>query len=336
MSVPPRNPPSESDEVGRIMTPMMIAIMVFVAIQAVIGGLYFVFSGEGAKVNERLDSLTGKRKKEDEATSILRKSAMASDKKNLLESLTPNLPSLQKLIVQADANIRPSTLFGIGGLLAFLGFSASVMLGVKIYFAPLTGIVFFFVPFSWLLAKRATRLGKFAAQLSDSMELVARALRAGHSLAAGMHVVGEEMPEPIASEFNRVYEEQNLGISMEDSLRNLCDRIPNIDLRFFVTSVIIQRQTGGDLAEILDKIGYIIRERYRILGQVKALTAEGRLSGIILIALPFGLFLMMLNIKYDYVEKLWTHPLGIKMSVYAIILQVLGAVVIRKIVNIKV
>ena len=140
----------------------------------------------------------------------------------------------------------------------------------------------------------------------------------------------------MSDEFNRVYEEQNLGISVEDSLKGMCERVPNLDLRFFVTSVLIQRQTGGDLAEILDKIGYIIRQRYVILGQVKALTAEGRLSGVILIALPFGLFLMMLNIKYDYVEKLWTHPLGIKMSVVALIMQLVGALVIRKIVNIKV
>src|SRR5437016_13234848 len=116
----------------------------------------------------------------------------------------------------------------------------------------------------------------------------------------------------------------------------MCDRVPNLDLRFFVTSVLIQRQTGGDLAEILDKIGYVIRERFRILGQVKALTAEGRLSGVILIALPFGLFLLMMHIKYDYIEKLYTHRLGIKMSVYARIAQLLGALVIRKIENIKV
>ena len=112
--------------------------------------------------------------------------------------------------------------------------------------------------------------------------------------------------------------------------------MPNLDLRFFVTSVSIQRQTGGDLAEILDKIGYVIRERYRILGQVKALTGEGRLSGIVLIALPFVLFLVMLHIQPGYVSALWTHPLGIRMSIFAIIMQILGALVIRKIVNIKV
>ena len=151
-----------------------------------------------------------------------------------------------------------------------------------------------------------------------------------------MHMVAEEMPNPIAGEFRRVYDEQNLGIALEDALKGMCDRVPNLDLRFFVTSVGIQRQTGGDLAEILDKIGYVIRERYRILGQVKALTGEGRLSGIVLIALPFVLFLVMLHIQPEYVSALWTHPLGIKMSIFAIFMQILGALVIRKIVNIKV
>src|SRR5207247_3091348 len=146
----------------------------------------------------------------------------------------------------------------------------------------------------------------------DALELVARALRAGHSLGAGMHVVAEEMPSPISDEFGRVYEEQNLGISIEESMAGLCTRVPNLDLRFFVTAVAIQRQTGGDLAEILDKIGYVIRERYKILGQVQALTAEGRLSGVILIALPFALLAIMLHLKPDYVAMLCTYPMGIK------------------------
>ena len=172
--------------------------------------------------------------------------------------------------------------------------------------------------------------------MPDALELVARALRAGHSLQAGLHVVGEEMPSPVADEFSRVFEESNLGISVEEAMKGMCDRVPNLDLRFFVTSVSIQRQTGGDLAEILDKIGYVIRERFRILGQVKALTGEGRLSGLVLIALPFALFAFMLNTKPDYVETLWTTDLGKKMSVFAIIAQIIGALVIRKIVNIKV
>jgi tight adherence protein B len=201
---------------------------------------------------------------------------------------------------------------------------------------PVNGLVAFSLPLIWLWNKRRTRLKKFGSQLPDALELVARALRAGHSLAAGLHVVAEEMPSPVADEFGRVFEEQNLGIPIEDAMKSMCDRVPNLDLRFFVTSVGIQRQTGGDLAEILDKIGYVIRERFRILGQVKALTGEGRLSGVVLIALPFALFGFMLNAKPDYVESLWTTDLGKKMSVLAIIAQIVGAIVIRKIVNIKV
>jgi tight adherence protein B len=197
-------------------------------------------------------------------------------------------------------------------------------------------MMLFSIPWLWLYNKRRSRLARFAAQLSDALELVARALRSGHSLASGLHVVAEEMPSPISDEFNRVFEEQNLGVPIEDALKAMCERVPNMDLRFFVTSVSIQRQTGGDLAEILDKIGYVIRERYRILGQVKALTGEGRLSGIVLIGLPFALFAFMLNSKPDYVEALWTTDLGKKMSIAAIIAQILGALVIRKIVNIKV
>jgi len=319
------------------MTPLIISLMAFAAVAALIGVLAFVLGDQrSATVSERLDTLTGKRRKEDEAGSILRKSAFERDKQSLLDALTPNLPSMQKLFTQADCHIPPSTLLGISLLLAVVGATASWLAGVKWYFAPLAGGVMFLVPLAWLLNKRRVRLKTFASQLPDALELVARALRAGHSLAAGMHVVAEEMPAPISAEFGRVYEEQNLGVPVEDSLKAICERVPNLDLRFFVTSVLIQRQTGGDLAEILDKIGYVIRERYRILGQVKALTAEGRLSGVILIALPFGLFFLMLHIKPDYVEKLWTHPIGIKMSIVAIIMQLLGAAVIKKIVDIKV
>lgn len=318
------------------MSPLLISFFVFAAVTTIIGALAFVFGDGSGKTAERLDLLTGRKRKDDATTTILKKTAFDRDKKSLLEALTPNLPSLQKLIVQADVHIKASTLFGIGFVLGVIGASISWLAGVKLYLAPILGVVMLLVPFVWLLTKRAMRLRTFAAQLPDALELVARALRAGHSLAAGMHVVAEEMPSPIADEFLRVYEEQNLGIPIDEALKAMCDRVPNLDLRFFVTSVLIQRQTGGDLAEILDKIGYVIRERFRILGQVKALTAEGRLSGVILIALPFGLFLIMLHIKPEYVEKLWTHELGIKMSVFALIMQLLGAVVIRKIVNIKV
>jgi tight adherence protein B len=318
------------------MTTLMISLISFMAVSALVGLVAFVLRDYGSpKTDERLDVLVGKRK-DDPGTDILKKSAFESDKQSFLELITPNIPSLKRIFEQAECHIKPSTLFGVSLLLALLGATASWLARVPWFFAPLAGLVMFFIPLLWVLNKRRVRLKTFAAQLPDALELVARALRAGHSLGAGMHVVAEEMPSPIADEFGRVYEEQNLGIAVEESLRNICERVPNLDLRFFVTSVAIQRQTGGDLAEILDKIGYVIRERYRILGQVKALTAEGRLSGVVLIALPPVLFLVMLHIKPDYVQLLWTEPLGIKMSVFGLVMQVVGAIVIKKIVDIKV
>jgi tight adherence protein B len=319
------------------MSPMLISIVAFVAVAALVGMLAFVFRDQTPQTATRLDLLVGKRGREqDRARDILRKQAFEGDKKSILEAITPKLPSLNKLIEQGNVNIKASTLFGLGVLFGAIAATATVLLRAPLILAPVDGLFFFSIPFLFVLLKRRGRLKKFASQLPDALELVARALRAGHSLGAGMHLVAEEMPAPIADEFGRVFEEQNLGMPIEEALKNLCERVPNLDLRFFVTSVGIQRQTGGDLAEILDKIGYVIRERYRILGQVKALTGEGRLSGVVLIALPFALFGFMLNAKPDYIEPLWTTDLGRKMSAFAIVAQILGALVIRKIVNIKV
>lgn len=320
-----------------MMTPTVVSMLVFLAVSGVIGLLAFVFRDQGPQTATRLDLLVGKRSRQDQqAADILRKTAFENDKKSLLEALTPKFLSPQKMFEQADCHIKPSTLTGIGLFLMALGATITILAKLPIWLAPINGLVMFTLPWLWLYVKRANRLKKFQAQLSDGLELVARALRSGQSLAAAMHVVSEEMPDPIATEFGRVFEEQNLGIPIEESMKAMCDRVPNMDLRFFVTSVGIQRQTGGDLAEILDKIGYVVRERFRILGQVKALTGEGRLSGVVLIALPFALFGFMLNAKPDYVESLWKTELGQKMSAFAIVAQIIGALVIRKIVNIKV
>lgn len=163
-----------------------------------------------------------------------------------------------------------------------------------------------------------------------------RALRSGHSLASGLNVVASEMPAPISTEFQAVYDEQNLGIPLDAALRNMLTRMPNLDLKFFVTAVAIQRQAGGDLSEILGKISFLVRERFKLLGQVKALTGEGRMSGVVLMALPVVLFFAVYYINPEYVMVLFTHPSGKKMMYAAIVMQIFGAIVIKKIVDIKV
>jgi tight adherence protein B len=318
---------------NELLVPLVVALLVAGAMTALLLALQPNREGQGER---RLDTLVGRGRRHDSSADILLKQAlMEADKKNLLERLTPSFLNLTRLFEQADCNIKPSVLFGISLVLSLVGAALSLW-ALNIYVLPMVVLLFFSLPWLWVYQKRANRLKAFAAQLPDAMELVARALRAGHSLAAGLHVVAEEMPDPIAKEFRRVYEEQNLGIPLEEALKNLCERIPNLDLRFFVTSVAIQRQTGGDLAEILDRIGHVIRERFKILGQVKALTAEGRLSGVVLIAMPIGLFFLMLWMKPDYIRLLWTDPMGIQMSVGAIILVIIGSFAIKKIVDIKV
>jgi tight adherence protein B len=179
-------------------------------------------------------------------------------------------------------------------------------------------------------------MNKLVEQLPDVFELLSQALRAGHSLASGMQLIAKELPEPAGTEFGRVFHEQNLGLKIEDALTNLADRTDVLDVRFFVTAVLIQRQTGGDLAEVLDKIGTVIRDRIKLFGTVQALTAEGRLSGYVLLALPFVVFFAMLQVNRGYAELLLYNPLGKMMLTCAGVMQIMGWLMIKKIVNIKV
>lgn len=318
--------------------PILISIVVAVGVMCLIAGaLTFYREYAGTKsLDQRLGRLAGTAAQTADAPTLLREPMFPDDARSIIDTLLPRLPNLQKLFQQADFKMSPSHFwlmtagFGAGGALI------PALLRLPFYVPLLTAIIASTLPWMYVLYLRKRRLGKFAAQLCEAMELVARALRAGHSVAAAMQTVSDEMPDPIAGEFGRVYEEQNLGVGLESALRNLAERIPNLDLKFFVTAVIIQRQTGGDLAEILDKIGYVIRERFKIMGMVQALTGEGRISGIVLIGLPFFLLFALMYLSPDYVSLLWTDPRGRMMSAGACISMALGAVVIRKIVNIKI
>lgn len=317
---------------------IMISVAVAVAVAALVGAVamfYREYSGERV-IDDRLGRLTGQKTPTLEAAGILKEPMFPDDMPSLAERFLPQLPSLTRLFEQADFKQQPSTFWMISGGAGLAGAALCFVLRLPIWMPPVAAIIFATVPLLYVLWLRSARLNKLGVQLCEALELIARALRAGHSLASGMHVVAEEMPDPIATEFGRVYEEQNLGLSIEQAMRNLAERVPNMDLKFFVTAVIIQRTTGGDLAEILDKIGYLIRERFKIKGLIKALTAEGRLSGVILIGLPFFLLLVLMNIAPEYVSLLWTHEMGRWMSAFGILMMILGALMIRKIVDIKV
>ena len=269
-----------------------------------------------------------------EKTNLLTQSL--EDNRGLADALIENFFDVNRFLAQADLSLSASQFLALTVASAAAGGAAWVFSPLPIGLAPLAALVTGTVPFLYAFIKRKRRLGKFASQLPDALELISRALRAGHSLAAGFNLVGGEMAEPIRTEFARCYEQQNLGIPLDEALEGMTQRVPNLDLRFFSTAVILQRQTGGDLAEILDKIGHLVRERFKIYGQIQALTGEGRLSGVVLLALPPVLFVVMYRLNADYVNLLFTDSIGQKLLGGAIFLQLVGAIVIKKIITIKV
>lgn len=321
------------------MSPILISIAAFFGVAALVGALAMMLRGDdNSRAEERLAYITagkGSAAKGNIAESGVLSQPLGSTQ-GAIADFFAKFRNLSLLFEQADTTLTPFKFLMITGGMAVAGAVAGAATRVNPAIIPVFAICTGILPLLWLILRRRRRLRKFAKQLPDALELIARALRAGHSLSAGFHLVSEEMAEPISVEFNRVHEEQNLGIPMDEALQSLTERVPNLDLRFFSTAVILQKQTGGDLAEILDKIGRLIRERFQIWGQVQALTGEGRLSGIVLLALPPCLFIAVWYLNPDYVSVLFTDPMGKKMLAGGVVMQILGALVIRKIVNIKV
>ena len=259
-----------------------------------------------------------------------------SSANGILGQLAGRFKNLPMIFQQAECPMKPEKflLMDIGFIIGGAVLTAAMRAPAAIY--PIGAAVGGLLPWIWLWWKRKSRMGKFGAQLSDALELMGRALKSGHSLASGLQVVANEMQAPISTEFLKVHEEQNLGISIDQALKNMLRRVPNMDLQFFVIAVCIQRQCGGDLAEILDKISGLIRERFKILGQVKALTGEGRISGIVLMGLPPCLFAAVYYLNPDYVMILFEREEGRKMLFATGVLQIFGAICIKKMIDIKV
>lgn len=315
----------------------MISGLAFLGVTGLVGAIALMFSDkQGANaVEDRLQVLAGK-KQAVEAT--LNRDALMKEGLEGLNGIFKSLAErfdLKLMFQQADSPISPEQFILISAALG--GVSGVICFFVSTFaFVPLAAIAGCSLPLLWMMFRRSRRLNKFSIQLPEAMALIARALRSGHSLASGIKVVADEMQPPVSKEFTAAYEEQNLGVPLDQALRTMCKRIPNLDFRFFTTAVAIQRQAGGDLAEILDKISHVTRERQKLLGQVQALTGEGRISGIVLMCLPVALFICVWKMNPDYVLLLFTDELGRKMISVAVGLQIVGAYSIKKIIQIKV
>ncbi|RJP42507.1 MAG: pilus assembly protein TadB [Phycisphaerales bacterium] len=290
------------------------------------------------KIEERLKGVKRPKSDKESAVSILRRNAVG-DSKSVADKVLGKLsfmPRVQVLLDQADVDWSASALMARLFTIAVIAVVALVLMGFNLWTGLMCGLAVIFLPLFWLSYKKKARVAKLTAQLPDVFEMMSQALRAGHSLASAVHLIHEQMPNPISSEFGRVYHEQNLGLKLEDALVGMAERLDSLDVKFFVTAVQIQRSTGGDLAEVIDKIGAVIRSRIELFGLVKGLTAEGRLSGYVLFALPMITFAGAMMLNPAYARILIDDPRGQIMLVIAGGMQLMGLAMIRWIVNIKV
>ena len=198
------------------------------------------------------------------------------------------------------------------------------------------GILGFAAPFIFLRAKRTRRLRAFEEAFPEALDLIARALKAGHAFVTGLKMVADEMPEPIGPEFRKTFDEQNFGLPLKDALNNLTERIPSLDVRFFSTAVLIQRETGGNLSEILENLAHVVRERFKILRQVRVYTAHGRLTGYVLLALPVFLVIVLSFINPEHMQLLFRERIGHMLLGATVVMQTIGFFWIRQVVKIEV
>jgi tight adherence protein B len=243
---------------------------------------------------------------------------------------------LRVLHRQADCRVPLGMFVLATPLLALSGFLLVVSMHVMIAVALLVAAVAGALPAGYLYWLKGQRMAMFERQLPEALELISRALKAGHAFSVGLKLVGDEAADPIGIEFKRVFDEISMGVALPQALQNMTDRLDCVDLRFFVTSVLVQRETGGNLAEIIDSLAGLIRRRFELQLKVRALSAEGRFSGIILFGLPFvvggGLYIM----NREYMSTLFTDPIGQNMVMIGSFLMVTGAIIMKRMVTIKV
>ena len=198
------------------------------------------------------------------------------------------------------------------------------------------GAIGLVVPFVYVKVKRTRRMRAFEEKFPEALDLVARALKAGHAFATGLKMVADEMPEPVGPEFRKTFDEQNFGLPLKDALANLTERMPLLDVRFFATAVLIQRETGGNLSEILENLAHVVRERFKILRQVRVYTAHGRLTGYVLLALPAFLAVALMFINPEHMQLLFKERLGHMLLMATVVMQTIGYFWIKQVVKIEV
>jgi tight adherence protein B len=320
---------------------VVILALVFVTVFLLLEALYLVWKArrgpQAQKLQQRLTALSASQDRTTHAQLLKQRmlSELPAAERILLNF--PRMRGLDRFIQQAGVDWTVSKILltcgamgFVGWLLSFYGFKRATLSGLLI-----SGLLAA-LPLLYVQYKRGKRLTRFEQQLPEALDLMTRALRAGHAFSAGLKMVGEELPEPIAGEFRIVHDEVNFGVSLEQALTNLTQRIPLTDLRYFVIAVLIQRESGGNLNEILGNLSRLIRERLKLLAKVRVLSSEGRLSAWILGLMPFALAGLLFLANPIFMSRLWTDPIGISIIQYLLGLMVIGVLILRKVTTIRV
>lgn len=318
----------------------VLILLLFIAVVLMVEGLYLLWSSykgpEASRIERRLRIMSAGA--HGGAESSLLKQRLLSDTPFLQHVLLsiPRIHVLDRLLLQSGLSMKLMTFIGISAAAAIGGLFLSRYLALNWFLAFVLTIVGGTLPYLYLIYLRDKRLKKFDEQLPDALDLIGRGVRAGHALPSALKMVADEMANPVAEEFRVAFDEVNYGFSMQEALTNLATRVPSDDLQYFVVAVLIQRETGGNLAELLDNTSALIRARHKLYGTIRVLSAEGKLSAWILTLLPIVLAVVINVINPKFMQVLWTDEAGVKMVIGVIILMIVGILWMRKIIKIRV
>lgn len=319
----------------------LFATLIFVAVVLLIEGVYLTWNSskgpEAERVLRRLRVMSAGTHGSDQSISIVKERLLS--KTPAMQRLllrVPRVGALDRLLQQSGLSWTVAEFLGMVLLTFAAIFFATHYLAVPDLLQLILASAFAMLPLLYVMRAKSKRLAHIEQQLPDAMDLMGRALRAGHAFPTALMMVGDEMNDPLAGEFRAAFDEVNFGISLPDALMNLATRVPSTDLRYFVIAVMIQRETGGNLAELLSSISTIIRDRIKLLGQVRVLSAEGKMSAWVLGLLPFGAAIMIQLTNPKFLEVLYTDLVGRKMLIIAGFMMLLGIIVMRKIIRIRV
>jgi len=322
------------------MLPIVIAISVFAVVAVAVFVGMSLFDDRNARARVLRDRLSTIQKPAEQATpdlALLRDEVMSRIPAfDTFLRRSERVSLLQKMLQQGSVDVRAGNFLMLCVVSAVVLALVAAIAGGNLLFGWVGAVVGFFVPYAYASHMRTKRFAKFEEKFPEAIDTLARAVRAGHAFTTALEMIANEVAEPVAGEFRQLYEEQKFGLPVRDALLNLADRVPLVDIKFFVTAVMLQRETGGNLAEILDNLSYVIRERFKILRQVRVHTAQGRLTMVLLMALPPTVVVVMLIINPGFIQPLFSDPIGHALIVGGITMQTLGYFVIRRIIRIQV